>query len=323
MLFRLGYVAMTLGLKDCSPSGTVTVTTFNKLPDEEAKLFRLRRIVRENLKNTLRILTFNQAINIKVYRFTSKLIPLATHPLAESWDYSGDFRNELREIGDYVKVNNLRVSAHPDHYTLINSESDKVLENSIKDLDYHVKLFEAMGLADYRYKLVLHVGGLYKDKKSSVNRFKSNFAKLPDRIRNRIIVENDDKSYTASDVLEISKDLGIPVVIDIHHHNCVNNGEPLEEILPLAFDTWNKEYFNPKLHFSSPKGCKNFRSHADDIDISEFKGFLETAVKVKRDFDVMIEAKNKEAALLKLSDELGEIKGIRRINESEFFVHPL
>ncbi|MCX8128642.1 MAG: UV DNA damage repair endonuclease UvsE [Clostridia bacterium] len=318
MKFRLGYVAMTLNLEDCSPSGTVTVATFNKLPDEEAKLYRLRKITRKNLENTLRILRYNKAYNIHVYRLTSKLIPLATHPLTDEWDYIGDFRDEFRELGDFIIENDFRISAHPDHYTLINSPTEKVLADSIKDLDYHVKIFEAMGMESSRYKLILHVGGLYRDKESSIKRFKENFERLPDRIRNRIILENDDKSFTAKDVLDMCKRLNIPMVLDVHHHTCANNGESLENMLGEIFSTWDNQYFNPKIHFSSPKSEKDFRSHADYIELSEFLKFLEIAKTVGRDFDVMLEAKSKDSALIQLSGQLGSIEGIKRINEAEF-----
>jgi UV DNA damage endonuclease len=321
MKFHLGYVAMTLNLVDCSPSGTVTVSAFNKLADEEARLYRLRKITRSNLLNTLRILRYNQAYNISVYRLTSKLIPLATHPSIEHWDYTADFRDEFREIGDYIKENDFRISAHPDHYTLINSNSAQVLEDSIKDLDYHVRLYEAMGLEDYRYKLVMHVGGLYKDKNASVERFKENFVKLPERIRRRIILENDDKSYTAMDVLDICKELKIPMVLDVHHHKCVNNGERIWEMLDDIFDTWKGEYFPPKIHFSSPKNKKDYRSHSDWIDFGEFRQFLSIAIGIGRDFDVMLEAKSKDSALLKLSEELKELTGIERISDGEFILH--
>ena len=192
MIFRLGYVAMTLNLVDSSPSGTITVKRFSNLSDDESRLYQLRKITKKNLKNTLRILRYNKASNIKVYRFTSKLVLLATHPLTESWDYIEDFKKEFQDIGDFVKGNDFRVSAHPDHYTLLNSKSKDVIASSIKDLDYHVKLFEAMGLGDFRYKLVLHIGGLYNNKEESIARFKENFIKLPDRISKRIILENDD-----------------------------------------------------------------------------------------------------------------------------------
>ncbi len=320
MNVRLGYVAMTLNLENCSPSGTVTVKTFSGLPDTEVRLHRLKKITKVNLNNTLRILRYNKALNISVYRFTSKLVPLATHPLIEDWNYTDDFREEFIQIGQFVKENDFRVSAHPDHYTLINSSSEKVFESSLRDLDYHVKLYEAMGLDDYKYKLVMHIGGVYKNKELSIERFKECFEKLPDRIRRRLILENDDKAYTARDVLEICRDLKVPMVLDVHHHNCVNNGEPLEDMLRDIFKTWAGEYFPPKIHFSSPKTIKEFRSHADDIEPGEFEKFLKTAKKTGVDFDVMIEAKNKDNALLNLSNKIKEFENIRWINEGHFEV---
>ncbi|MCX7771821.1 MAG: UV DNA damage repair endonuclease UvsE [Clostridia bacterium] len=318
MRFRLGYVAMTLNLEDCSPSGAVTYTTLSKIPDEKARLYKLRQVTKKNLENTLRILKYNKAMDIRVYRLTSKLVPLATHPSLQDWDYTADFQEEFKEIGRFILENRFRVSAHPDHFTLINATDPKILQDSIRDLDYHVRLFEAMGLEDYSYKLVLHVGGLYKDKEASIERFKENFMKLPDRIRLRIILENDDKSFSAQDVYGICTELGIPMVLDVHHHKCVNHGEALEEVIPLAFETWDKQKLLPKVHFSSPKSPKDFRSHADDIDYEEFSLFLRATRKANRDFDVMLEAKNKDTALLKLSDVLAQSDELKRINRGEF-----
>ena len=318
MLVRLGYVAMTMNLKDCSPSGTVTVKTLTGITDDESRLYKLRKVTAANLHNTLRILRYNKAYNINVYRFTSKLVPLATHPMVSHWDYAGEFKEELQSLGDFVKENNFRVSAHPDHYTLLNSPSKEVLEASVRDLDYHVKLFEAMGLEDYRYKLVMHIGGLYKNKQASIERFMENYYILPGRIKKRLILENDDKIYTARDVLDICSKLKAPMVLDVHHHNCVNNGEKLEDMLEEIFDTWKDEYFSPKIHFSTPKSPESFRSHADDIDVNEFYRFLQIAKGLKRDFDVMIEAKNKDNALLKLSRELKEFHDIKWIDEGHF-----
>lgn len=134
------------------------------------------------------------------------------------------------------------------------------------------------------------------------------------------MLENDDKTYTVADVLQISKELSIPMVVDIHHHNCVNNGESLKELLPEIFDTWKNEYFKPKIHFSSPKASNQFRSHADDIDISEFYEFLQIAKYTGKDFDVMIEAKNKDTALLNLSQGLKKLEGIRWLDTGQFEV---
>ncbi|QNU67555.1 UV DNA damage repair endonuclease UvsE [Ruminiclostridium herbifermentans] len=318
MIFRLGFVAMTLDLENCSPSGTVTYTTYKKLKDENAKRIRLARVSRSNLENTLRILKNNAAQNIEVYRITSKLIPLATHNELFGWNYSEEFQEEFRRIGEYIKANNFRVSAHPDHFTLLNSVKAEVLEASIRDLDYHVRIFEAMGLDDYRYKLVLHVGGVYGDKEQAIKRFKKNYLKLPDRIRKRIILENDDKAFTAADVLGICEDLNIPMVLDVHHHNCVNNGEEIEELLPRIFNTWNGEIYPPKLHFSSPKSNKEYRSHADYIDYSDFVSFLNKVKVINKDIDFILECKMKDRALLELSEKLKETEGIVQINKATF-----
>lgn len=318
MIFRLGFVAMTLDLENCSPSGTVTYATYKKLSDDNARKIRLARVSKCNLENTLRILKNNAALNIEVYRLTSKLIPLATHKELVGWDYSNEFNEEFKRVGDYIKEKNFRVSAHPDHFTLLNSNKPEVLEASLVDLNYHVKMFEAMGLNDYKYRLVLHVGGLYGDKEKAIERFKMNFVKLPDRISKRIMLENDDKSFTVADVLGICEELSIPMVLDVHHHNCANNGEPIEEFLPRIFDTWKQDEYPPKIHFSSPKNIKEFRSHADYIDYSEFVEFLNKAKRFNQDVDFMLECKMKDKALLELADKLKNTDGIIQINKATF-----
>lgn len=318
MIFRLGYVAMTLSLENCSPSGTVTYAVYSRLKDAQAKGIRLDRVSKLNIENTLRILKYNRAMNIQVYRLTSKLIPLATHQELAGWEYQRQFASELRQLGEFVKQNDFRISAHPDHFTILNPVKQEVLLASVKDLDYHVRLYEAMGLEDYRYKLVLHVGGLYGDKCSSIERFKFNFSKLPDRIRKRIIIENDDKCFTAADVLQLCKDLGAPMVLDVHHHKCANNGERLSELLPEIYKTWDGEPFPPKIHFSSPKSQKEFRSHADYIDHAGFMEFLNTAKALDCDIDIMLEAKMKDRALLELSEKLRAEPGFEELTKASF-----
>jgi len=318
MIVRLGYVAMTLNLQDASPSKTVTVTSYDKIKSEEGKRYRLEKLTQINLQNTLRILRYNVANDIYVYRFTSKLVPLATYPSIEGWNYDEIFKKEFKEIGDFVKANDIRVSAHPDHFTLINSPDEKVFQDSLRDLEYHYRIYKAMGLEDKKYKLVLHVGGVYGNKDTSIERFINNFPKLPQYIRHRIILENDDKSYNALDVLKICQTLNIPMVFDVHHYQCNNQGEKMIDILPDIFNTWNNEYFKPKIHFSSPKNEKDYRSHADIIELDEFLNFLDIAKNLGRDFDVMLEAKNKDNALFDLMEKLKNSGKVKIINNSTF-----
>ena len=162
----------------------------------------------------------------------------------------------------------------------------------------------------------MHVGGAYLDKIKSMRIFIDNFNDLPAHLRDRIILENDDKIYTARDVLGICQYLGIPMVLDVHHHYCNNDNDDIKNYLPSIFDTWNGQILPPKVHISSPKGIGNFRSHADNIDLAVFLEFLQNAKAVDRDFDVMIEAKNKDVALFNLLQALKTVPGIRFIDEA-------
>lgn len=314
MRVRFGYVAIALNIAEGSPNKTVTATALSKIDDPEVRINRLRRLTRENLNNTLRILRYNAAHGIHVYRFTSKTVPLATHPIAAgNWNYAAEFASEWREIGAYIKNHTMRVSAHPDHYTLLNSPKADVLAAALQDLDYHVTMLEAMGLP-VQPQLVLHVGGVYKDKASSLERFASRFNQLPPRIRLRLMLENDDKVYTAADVLTLCQQLAAPMVLDIHHYQCVNQGETLADIWPAIIKTWHGAI--PKIHLSSPRSTKDFRSHAAYIELADFLPFLTMAAEAGQDFDVMIEAKNKDQALFKLLDELETTPGINRIEQA-------
>ena len=290
---------MSMNIKDCSPSRTVTVTVLDNVPEFTNKIKKLKKIARENLINTLRILRYNKANKIEVYRFSSKIFPLATYPGIEYTNYVDDLKEELLEVGNFVKENNMRVSSHPDHFVLLNSISKKVYQDSIKELKYQNDMFNRMGL-DSKYKFVLHVGGVYTNKEDSIKRFYTGFKELPDDIKHRIILENDDKSFNATDVLKICKELKIPMVFDVHHHYCNSDGNSIQSILGDIFETWNGEYFPTKFHMSSPKSEKNIRGHADYIDEKEFINFVEIAKGFNKDFDIMIEAKQKDEALKKI-----------------------
>lgn len=303
MIIRFGYVAMSAILKDCSPSKTITLNSLMKLNNEKARFSRLTAIAKLNIANTQRLLYHNQGHDIKVFRLTSKLIPLATHPIAENWDWGSDLERELKKLGEYILKNNFRISAHPDHFTLINSPDNKVITSSLKDLEYHHKIFEIMGL-DNSAKLVIHIGGAYNNKEEAIKRFIKNYELLPQYLKNRIILENDDKIYTIHDVLKICDEVGAPMVLDLHHHWCTNTDEDIFPYLSAIFSTWNKEKTNPKIHLSSPKSEKDFRSHADFIELESFLSFLENAKQLDRNFDVMIEAKQKDAALFKLMEDI-------------------
>lgn len=318
---RFGYVAMSTVLQDCSPSKTVTAANLSKIQPETARITKLRAIAQENLRNTQRLLFHNRGHDIAVYRITSKLIPLATHPISSSWDWAADLIEPLQSLGAFVKQENFRISAHPDHFTLLNSPREDVTEASIRDLVYHQQIFDGMGL-DNSAKLVIHVGGSYNNKSDSLKRFKETYSALSQSLKGRLVLENDDKIYTAREVLDLCQELEIPMVLDIHHHWCNNRNEDIYPYLGDIFDTWRNETIPPKIHLSSPRTSKDFRAHADYVDPAFFLEFWERACQVNNDFDVMIEAKMKDRALFKLMQDLHDYKNIAFLNEASIRPDP-
>lgn len=309
MRIRFGYVAIALGFPQGSPNKTVSVKTLETLADPRDRISRLRRILLANLETTLRILKYNAAHRISLYRFTSKTVPLATHPIAAGWDYIADGALLWREIGAYINAHGMRVSAHPDHFTLLNSPDPDVLAISLRDLDYHARLFAAMGFEPFP-SLVMHVGGLYKERSAALERFAERFARLPASVALRIMLENDDKIFTAAEVLALCERLGCPMVLDIHHHRLHGGGENLGDLWPRIAATWSGGI--PKVHVSSPKSDKDARAHADYVDPADLLPFLRLAGEFSRDLDVMVEAKRKDEAMLALVEALASVPGVRR-----------
>jgi len=296
-----GYACISSVIKDCSTAKSVPMTSFKKIDNDEGRIYRLERVARENLKNTIRLLWHNVAEDIKLYRFSSQLIPLANHPIGQIWDFTKTLNDELSKIGSIAKKNKIKVSTHPGQYTVVNTNKQKIFENSIRDLKYHDKMLSAMGF-DNNAVMVTHVGGVYGNKDKSLQRFVDNFQQLPSGVQNRLVVENDDTSYSVSDVLELCQKIKRPMVLDVHHHKCYNQGENLKEYLEDIFSTWDQLNRPPKIHFSSPKSTKDQLSHAKYINSKDFLDFLSIAK--GHNFDVMIEAKKQDAALFKLREEL-------------------
>lgn len=299
---RWGYCCLSLGLPDATTSHTVTVTNLRKIPEREDRISRLRRIALENLENTVRLLRYNQAYQVQMYRFSSQLVPLATHEETAGWNYCEDLGEALRRVGEVVRETGIRVSTHPGQHTVINSPVKSVWELARKDLDYHQSILQGMGLGTDAV-MVVHVGGAYGDREESGQRFIRRFRELPEEVRDRLVVENDDRSFSIGDVLKICQAIGRPMVLDVHHHRVLSRGESLERLLPEIFASW--EGVVPKVHFSSPKSETDPRSHADDVEPEDFMDFYRICD--GRDFDAMIEAKRKDLALFKLRDQVSSL----------------
>lgn len=316
MIVRLGYVAIALGLPKVTSSSNVTYTNYMKLDSEDKRITKLKEVTYSNLLALKKILQYNIENNIHFYRVTSALVPLATHPDV-NWDYRKNYKTDFRIIGDLVKKYNIRIDTHPDQFNVINSIDDRVVRNTMNNLWFHANLFE--DLVYPSGKMVLHVGSSTGGKEESLERFKRNFRTYPLDIRSKIILENDDKTFTAKETLKLCKDINVPMVLDVHHHNCNNDGEDIKELIDDIFKTWKDEEMPPKLHFSSPKEGLYDRKHSDFIDGMQFVQFIESLRELNIDIDIMLEAKMKDLALFDLAKS---IKSFRKewiwIDDSTF-----
>lgn len=335
MIVRFGYVAMSTVIKDCSPSKTMTMASFKKLDDREAALRRLENLARMNLHNTLRLMKHNVGSDIFVYRLTSKLIPLATHPDLQDWNPFAALAEEFAEVGQYVKKHGMRVSFHPDHFTVLSTPRPEVLVSSIRDLQHHTDMLNAMGLPAMA-KNNIHIGGAYGDKPVAAKRFEKHFRELPAAVQARITLENDDKTFTAPETLAVCQNVGLPMVLDIHHQWVNNEGELPWELWPDIQQTWRSELaqkdvpsgelFPPKIHVSSPRSPSDPRSHADGVEPAPLVAFLKRIAADTPAVDVMIEAKLKDGALFGLMEAMKELadagNGISVLNGASVNIEP-
>lgn len=296
MKIKLGYACLTTTINETS-SRTITYTNYKKIGTKDGNI-KLNEIILSNFNSLKNILKYNIKNDILFYRMTANLIPLATLKDIK-FEIFNRYKQEFLNIGNIIKDNNLRVDIHVDQYCVLNSINDKVVESSINILNFNKSMFDAMKIDS---KLILHVGGKGNSKNEGIERFINNFNKLDKSLKNIIVLENDDKIYNIKDVLNICTKLNIPMVLDYHHFMCNKESEKIEDYIEKIFNTWGSE--TPKIHFSSPKNNKEFRSHNDYIDSKSFIDFLNTIKFINRDFDIMIEAKMKDDALFKLIREL-------------------
>jgi UV DNA damage endonuclease len=253
---------------------------------------RLVETVANNLDCLERILHRNVEQHILFFRITSDLVPFASHPICR-FDWAGHFRESFTRIGDFIRAHGLRISMHPDPFTLINSRDEGIFERSCAELLYHARVLDALGL-DCSARLQIHIGGVYGDRDASLRRFVTRFVRLDPAVRARLVIENDEKSYSLQDCLRIHSETGLPVLFDTFHHALLNHGEDLPTALARTGPTWPAAAGIPMVDYSTQAVGKPAGAHALALDAEDFRHFL--ARSRPFDFDVMLEIKDKEAS---------------------------
>lgn len=286
---RIGYACLTYG--------NIT-SNFRTITKKYLTEDNLLDVIEHNLNSLEEIIDYNIQNNIKLFRITSDLIPFGSSPLNMlKWDEI--FKDRFHRIGVKILNSNMRVSMHPGQYTVLNSPSDQVVFNAIEDLNYHVKILSLLNTG-YSSKIILHIGGVYGDKALAKSRFINTFNRLEDRVRKRIIIENDDKSYNINDVMEIASKIKTPVVFDNLHHR-INNCEGTDAYwIREAKKTWGCDDGIQKIHYSQQDINKSPGSHSFTIDLNEFNDYIIS--NILDNIDIMLEVKDKNLSAIKCNN---------------------
>ena len=251
----------------------------------------------KNVKDLNSIISWNVLNGYDFYRMSSGLAPWKTEYDWEDLKDIDSIRRWFHSAGTMAKTHGVRLTSHPGPYNVLVSPKEEVVENCIKDLTIHGDEFDMMGLSRTPYnKINIHLGGAYGDKEASMKRFVKNFPRLPESVRSRLTLENDDKAsmYSVKDLYEgIYKKIGVPIVFDYHHHKFCTGGMSEQEALEMALSTWGD--IKPVTHYSESRRDEQkdetirVQAHSDYVyDKIEMYG---------NDFDIMVEAKAKELAV--------------------------
>jgi len=278
---RIGYPCINRSI-DCTASRTFRLVSYS----EE----RMRETISGNLSCLEKILAFNVRHGMLFFRITSDLVPFASHPVC-TFPWQEEFAGIFEKIGDYIRRYGFRISMHPDQFVLLNAPDTGVLQRSIADLVYQVQVLDLMGL-DRSAKVQVHVGGVYGDKPAAIDRFVKQYDLLDTTIRDRLVIENDERLYSLSDCLAIHERTGIPVIADTFHYSLYNTGEQFTALLDPVRKTWKAHDGIPMVDYSSQEPGKRVGAHALHIVAEEFRQFLKKTRPA--DFDIMLEIKDKE-----------------------------
>ncbi len=257
-----------------------------------------------------------------MYRISSDLAPYVTHPdMSQFHGQIAECADELRALGRHARKLDLRLSFHPSQFIVLNSPDPVLVRKSIADLAAQTEMLDWMELGREAV-LVVHAGGTYGDRDGGCARWIETYRTLSAEIRNRLVLENDDQRYSAADVLKIHDATGVPLIFDHQHFWCFNPEQlELDATVRRFLETWPRGV-RPKIHFSSPRTeLRQLRrrdrktrkrtvvlqppvwsGHADFCQPFEFITFMRTLDDC--DFDVMLEAKSKDLALLRLQRDL-------------------
>ncbi|WP_199726369.1 UV DNA damage repair endonuclease UvsE [Acidipila sp. EB88] len=278
--------------------------------------------LRVSLGYLCEIFSYLRKQKIHMYRMSSDMAPYVTHPdMPQFHSMLRDSAADLEHVGRLAREADIRLSFHPSQFIVLNSENEDLTQRSMRDLEWQADMLDRMGCGP-EARMVIHVGGAYGDRTSGCARWIQTWKRLSEPVRRRLVLENDDIRYSAADVLHIHEHTGVALIFDYQHFWCFNP-EKLE-LLPTVermLASWPAGE-RPKMHLSCARTemreikRKNRKTgaaetvlqppiwtgHADYNNPFETITFLRSIAHL--DTDIMLEAKAKDLALLRLRSDI-------------------
>ena len=312
---RYGYACINMALSYPQKYGgkergvqpiTTNRTMIRRTYDEKGTDY-VSELTLQNVKDLNEIIKWNILNGYDFFRLSSGMAPWKTEYEWSDLKDIDQIKQWFHSAGTMATTHNIRLTSHPGPFNVLVSPHDHDVENCIKDLTIHGDEFDMMGLSRTPYnKINIHIGGAYGDKTSAMKRFCENFHLLPDSVKSRLTVENDDKAsmYSVKDLYDgVYKVIGIPIVFDYHHHRFCTGGQSEEEALKLAASTWASD-IKPVVHVSESKALEY---NDDKIRPQAHSDYVLNPINTYgQEQDVMLECKKKELALLKYREILLE-----------------
>ena len=299
---RMGYACINMQLSSQKPK-IYTGRSMIKRTFKDKGIKYASELGLQNTKDLFEIIKWNKENGFDFFRITSNLFPWCSEYKLEDMPDHWEIAGILGEIGKYVDEHKMRLTSHPGPFNVLTSPHEHVVENCINDLSTHGEVFDMMGVSRTPYnKINIHIGGAYGDKVSAMERFCENFNRLPNSVKSRLTVENDDKAtmYSVKDLYEgVYCKIGIPIVFDYHHHRFCTGGLSEEDALEVAISTWPTDIV-PVVHYSE---SRNIEQEDDKIRPQAHSDYVYDYIDTYgNEVDIMVEAKAKELAVLKYKE---------------------
>lgn len=298
---NIGLVCISEILKDDHKQNafqTMTRARFNTLSRADA-IAQLSSRILHNANLCVKIIEHCSRIGIRHYRISSNLFPLITDPTLSlcysdlpDWD---KIQDTLQQAGDTSRRLGITLSSHPDQFNVLSSFNENTVAKTVLELNHQSRVLDLFGCSqNYSAPMCLHLNLSFDSNKESVfdyvSRFDKAFNQCDIGVRQRLVLENEDKGFwNCENLYKYFKPF--PLVFD-NLHDAVNPSRFCH--FNLFKNTW--ENFTPVMHWSEGLSDKP-RSHA------EFASHIPTVVKNNVDCIWEFELKSKDKGIVQILNQ--------------------